>query len=324
MNKKCVILLSGGIDSAVLLYSLIAEYECYPLTIGYGQRHNKEVISARNICEARGDWLLKRWRYLDLSNLRFILPSALTNTSIEVPKGVYTAERMSQTVVPNRNMIFLAIAAGYAEGIGAEHVAYAAHTEDHYLYPDTTPSFAIACGTAIQRGTGDKVKTLFPFIDKTKADIVALGKKLVVPFKLTWSCYAGDDLHCGECSTCLERMKAFKKVKVKDPTMYANRQLTMEEPSAKEQELEPVLRYKEFYNEGRGLPEPKWGSKAEGLQCPNCGSWDMYYSGSPDDPEEILSGETVRCGHCGCITDWYEARKQREHHHAEEVKVVIK
>ena len=217
--RKCVVLLSGGIDSTVLMYSLISEYEVWPLTISYGQRHSKEVLAARNVCGARGDWLLHRWKYLNLSNLRLILPSALTGVG-EVPEGKYTEAGMSQTVVPNRNMIFLAVAAGYAEGLGAEYVAYAAHTEDHYLYPDTRPEFIDSVGETIKLGTGGKVELLEPFTHKSKSDIVALGKKLVVPFKLTWSCYVGGDVHCGRCSTCIERRGAFRKAGVEDPTVY--------------------------------------------------------------------------------------------------------
>jgi len=83
------------------------------------------------------------------------------------------------------------------------------------------------------------------------------------------------------------------------------------------------MKYKEFYNKDRGLPEPVWGKEAKNLQCPNCSSQELYFSGSSDDPEEIL-GETVRCKHCGRITDWYEAHKQRENHPTEEVREVIK
>jgi len=218
--KKVVVLLSGGIDSTVLMYSLISEYQVYPLTILYGQRHSKEVIAAWSVCEARGGWLLERLKYLDLNNLRDILPSALTDTSVAVPTGSYNEEGMSKTVVPNRNMIFLAIAAGYAEGLGVEYVAYAAHVEDHYLYPDTRPEFVSSVGKTIRLGTGGKVGLLEPFTYKTKADIIALGKRLVVPFKLTYSCYRGEDLHCGRCSTCVERREAFRKAGVTDPTKY--------------------------------------------------------------------------------------------------------
>lgn len=219
-GEKCVVLLSGGIDSAVLMYSLVANYVVYPLTIDYGQRHRvKEVLAARNVCSARGDWLLRRWECLDLHNLRLILPSALTGAS-EIPSGEYDKESMSQTVVPNRNMIFLAIAAGYAEGMGASKVAYAAHYEDHYLYPDCRPKFIDSVGETIKLATDGKVALIEPFTCWTKADIIRLGKRLTVPFKLTYSCYKGGELHCGRCSTCIERRESFQKAGVKDPTEY--------------------------------------------------------------------------------------------------------
>lgn len=219
MNKKCVVLLSGGIDSTVLLYSLVNEYECYPLTLDYGQRHFKEVIAARNICEARDHNLLLRCKYLNLRNLQTLLPSSLTGVG-KVPEGHYNEESMKSTVVPGRNLIFLAIAAGYAEGIGALCVAYAAHSEDHYLYPDCRPEFAMAASQAIHRSTDYGVSLLIPLINLTKADIIKLGTKLTVPFKLTWSCYKGNELHCGRCGTCVERLEAFRKAGIPDPTKY--------------------------------------------------------------------------------------------------------
>ena len=314
-SKRCVVLLSGGIDSTVLMYSLVADFEVWPLTISYGQRHNKEVLAARNVCEARDHNLLLRWKYVDLSVLRTLLPSALTGVG-EVPEGRYDEPSMKQTVVPGRNLILLSIAAGYAEGIGAGYVAYAAHSEDHFIYPDCRPEFVQGASMAIHRSTDFEVNLIAPFINKTKADIVALGKKLNVPFWKTYSCYKGGDVHCGRCGTCFERREAFKLANVADPTKYANYQEEFEEMASRAQYVveardptkELALRYKEFYNKDRGLPEPVWGERADGLQCPNCGSQEMYFSGSPDDPEEIL-GETVRCGHCGRITDWYEACK---------------
>ena len=217
-SKECVVLLSGGIDSTVLMYSLVEDYRVWPLTINYGQRHNKEVLAARNVCEARGQWLLLRWKYLDLSNLRFILPSALTDTSVDVPFGKYTESSMSQTVVPNRNAILLSLAYGYAEGIGARFVAYAPHSEDHFLYRDCRPEFFEKFAEAEEAATG--IKLLVPFGRKTKVDIITLGKKLNVPFRLCWSCYVGGNVHCGQCSTCIERREAFIKAGVSDPTIY--------------------------------------------------------------------------------------------------------
>ncbi len=219
MRRKCVVLLSGGIDSTVLLYSLVADYECWPLTFDYGQRHDKECVAARNVCEARNRSLLLRFKYLNLTCLRALLPSALTGEGT-IPEGHYDEESMKSTVVPGRNLIFLAIAAGYAEGLGAECVAYAAHSEDHYLYPDCRPLFASEARTAIMASTDGAVMLHTPFLSMSKADIIKLGTKLTVPLKMTWSCYKGGGHHCGRCGTCMERREAFEKAGVEDPTIY--------------------------------------------------------------------------------------------------------
>lgn len=221
-HKRCVVLLSGGLDSTVLMYSLVNEYEVWPLTIAYGQRHNKEIIAARNVCEARDYNLLLRWKYVDLSVLRNLLPSALTGKG-EIPLGHYEAESMKATVVPNRNMILLAVAGGYADGLGAKHVAYGAHFGDHAIYPDCREVFIQSCRQTIRLGTGwneDGVELHTPFSRMTKADVVKLGEKLNVPFERTWSCYEGKDVHCGVCGTCTERREAFQLAKVHDPTVY--------------------------------------------------------------------------------------------------------
>ena len=217
--KDCVVLLSGGVDSTVLMYSLVEDYRVWPLTVSYGQRHDREIFAARNVCAARGDWLLVRWKHLDLSNLRALLPSALTDSRQSVPEGKYDKETMSRTVVPNRNMIFLAVAAGYAEGLGAEYVAYAAHANDRAIYADCRPEFVRSVGETIKLGTGGKVSLLEPFVNKTKVEIVRLGKSLVVPFRLCWSCYEGKERPCLRCGTCVERTLAFKEVGFADPAL---------------------------------------------------------------------------------------------------------
>ncbi len=222
MSDKCVVLLSGGIDSTTLLYSLVEHYECYPITIVYGQLHKKEIWAARNVCAARSDALVKRWKYIDLSVLGGLLPSALTGVG-DIPEGHYADESMKSTVVPNRNMVLLAIAGGYAQGIGAKYLSYGPHSGDHAIYPDCRPEFVSAITVALQLGTGwnnDGVELIAPFSKMTKTDIVRLGKKLNVPYRLTWSCYKGGDLHCGVCGTCVERKEAFKLAGVEDPTKY--------------------------------------------------------------------------------------------------------
>ena len=218
-----VVLLSGGLDSSVLLYKQAQEGKVYPLTINYGQRHSKEITAARNVCEAVGKDVLQRWKYLNLSaDLKSILPSTLTGVG-DIPEGHYEDESMKATVVPNRNMILLSLAAGYATGLGIKQVAYAAHSGDHAIYPDCRPEFVKVLAQAIKLGTGwnnDGVELEAPFMFMTKAQVVETGYKLKVPFSRTWSCYKGGDVHCGKCGTCVERKGAFSLAQVKDPTVY--------------------------------------------------------------------------------------------------------
>ena len=221
MSDKCVVLLSGGMDSAVLMYSLIEDYEVWPLTLSYGQRHNKEILAARNLCEARTKALLLRWKYVDLSVLRNLLPSTLTGVG-EVPQGFYVDVNMKQTVVPNRNAILLSIAAGYASGLGAKFVAYGAHMGDHLIYPDCRPAFISSIANTIRLGTGwhdDGVELIAPFTKMDKGDIAILGKRLTVPFKLSWSCYVGGERPCLKCGSCTERTVAFLKAGYADPLL---------------------------------------------------------------------------------------------------------
>jgi len=216
MTEKCVVLLSGGIDSTVLMYSLVEKYEVWPTTISYGQRHAKEIMAARNVCEARGNWLLKRWRYVDLSILGTLLPSSLTGVG-DVPEGRYDDVVMRSTVVPNRNMILLAIATGYAGGIGAKYVAYAPHQGDHPIYTDCRPEFIAEMREAIR--LGNDIELLTPFSILTKTAIVKIGMSLTVPFKLTWSCYSGLERPCLRCGTCVERVEAFLTSNSVDPAL---------------------------------------------------------------------------------------------------------
>jgi len=225
MKKKAIVLLSGGLDSSVLLYYLTKgalKYDCYPLTILYGQRHRKELNSAVKIAQS----LSLPHKVVDLSCLRDLLASSLTGTG-DIPYGYYANETMKSTVVPNRNMILLSIAAGYAQTIKARYVAYAAHTGDHAIYPDCRSEFANSMRESIKLGTGwdsDGIELITPFLPLlSKADIVRIGIKLKVPFELTWSCYEGEDKACGQCGTCIERLEAFRLNNVIDPIEYKSK-----------------------------------------------------------------------------------------------------
>ena len=151
--------------------------------------------------------------------------SALTSSEIEVPEGHYAEDNMKATVVPNRNMILLSVAAGWAISSKYDRIAYAAHSGDHAIYPDCRNEFAEALDGAIRLADWHEVSLYRPFVDMTKADIVSLGAKLGVPFEKTWSCYKGQDLHCGRCGTCVERREAFYLAGVDDPTTYAQMHL---------------------------------------------------------------------------------------------------
>jgi len=219
---KVISLLSGGIDSSTLLYYLKKEldFDVTALTINYGQRHSKEVHAARKIAHSLGvDWL-----YVELPELGKWLRSALTTPSINVPEVPETAEHydtLAVTVVPNRNMILLSIAAGIAQSIGAKAVAYAAHYSDRGVYPDCRAEFVNALEQTLKLALDDPdFKVLVPFVSKYKSDIVRLGAYLDVPYELTWSCYKGGEKHCGVCSSCRERKRAFREAGVIDPTEY--------------------------------------------------------------------------------------------------------
>lgn len=216
--EKVVAIYSGGMDSTVLLYHMRTEgHEVAALSVDYGQTHRRELDSAKKICESMGI----PHDIADLRGITHLLGgNSLTDTSIEVPEGHYTAEDMKATVVPNRNMIMLSVAIGYAITLRALYVAYGAHAGDHTIYPDCRPEFAAAVNTAAMLADWHQVELLRPFVRMTKAEIAKRGAELEVPFGLTWSCYKGGDVHCGRCGTCVERREAFEVAGLVDPTEY--------------------------------------------------------------------------------------------------------
>ncbi len=202
---KTVLALSGGLDSTVLYYHLKAlKHEVLPIAFDYGQRHKRELEAALQIA----------------TNVRVLTLPVLQLVKPDIPDGHYAAESMKATVSPNRNMIFLAIAASVAIYEGATHVSYAAHAGDHTIYPDCRPQFVQAMRHALHVGNWESIGIYAPFLEWTKADIVKAGQRLNVPFGGTWSCYRGQDVHCGTCGTCTERKEAFLLANIPDPTVY--------------------------------------------------------------------------------------------------------
>ena len=217
---ETVLIYSGGLDSTVLLYHLCAEgHTVHALSVDYGQRHRRELTTAKEICRR----IHVPHQIADLSSIQPLLAgSSLTSPEIEVAEGHYTEASMKSTVVPNRNMILLAIATGYALSINADQIGYAAHSGDHTIYPDCRNEFADAMAEAIRLCDWKTVELIRPFVDWTKTDIVRRGAELKVPFEKTWSCYKGENVHCGRCGTCIERREAFDLANLDDPTPYAD------------------------------------------------------------------------------------------------------
>lgn len=217
---KIVVIYSGGLDSTVLLHHLLHEgHQVQALSINYGQRHRRELKSASTITQM----LAVPHELADLSGVQHLLAgSSLTSPEIPVAEGHYTQDSMKSTVVPNRNMLFLALATSYALSIDATAVAYAAHSGDHAIYPDCRREFADTMQTAIQLADWNTIELMRPFVDWNKAEIVHRGAQLNTPLKETWSCYNGGQVHCGRCGTCIERREAFDICGIKDPTLYAD------------------------------------------------------------------------------------------------------
>lgn len=216
---KTLCLLSGGMDSTVLLWWCKRYHQnVEALSFDYGQRHVVELTRASRIAELAG---VPHHR-ADLSKVgRMLKGSALTDPDVPVPEGHYEDESMKTTVVPNRNMILISVAAGVAIANDLEAVAYAAHAGDHAVYPDCRPEFANLLSACLAHCSYTPIRLLHPFVDNTKAEVCSLGADFGAPLELTWSCYQGGPKHCGKCGTCVERREAFQLCGFEDLTEYA-------------------------------------------------------------------------------------------------------
>jgi 7-cyano-7-deazaguanine synthase len=227
--KRAVVLLSGGIDSTTTLAIAIAEgYEVYALSFDYGQRHQIETEAARRIADSLG---AKEHRVAKI-DLRIFGGSALTD-DIDVPKkrsDIEIANGIPVTYVPARNTIFLAYGLGWAEVIPASDIFLGVNAVDYSGYPDCRPEFIEAFETMANLGTkagmeGKHFQIYTPLIKFSKAEIIRKAVGLGVDLSLTHSCYdpSPEGVACGECDSCLLRLKGFREAGVKDPIRYTER-----------------------------------------------------------------------------------------------------
>lgn len=225
-NKKAVVLLSGGIDSTTCLAMAVKKYgaeNVLALTAYYGQKHMRELESADNVADFYGVEHMQA----NLSRVYQLSDCPLLMTSTKQIKHQSYAEQLAEhkgtvdTYVPFRNGLFLSYAAAVAVSIGAKVIYYGAHADDAAgrAYPDCTPEFAKAMATAIYEGSGQTCQLEAPLLNMNKAQVVCEGLKLNAPYHLTWSCYEGEALPCGECGTCIDRAKAFEANGVSDPAL---------------------------------------------------------------------------------------------------------
>ena len=214
--KDSIIVLSGGLDSTTMLYEY-RERIALAVSFHYGSNHNdRELAFAKLHCERLGIQHL----IIPLDFIGRYFNSSLLAGADAIPEGHYNDDNMRSTVVPFRNGIMLAIAAGLAENNGLQYVMIANHAGDHTIYPDCRPEFISAMDAAINSGTYNNARILAPYTNITKADIARRGKLLKIDYSETWSCYKGGKVHCGKCGTCVERREALQLAGIDDTTEY--------------------------------------------------------------------------------------------------------
>ena len=222
MSKKAVILVSGGLDSTTVVAMAKSQgYDCYTLSFDYGQRHRSELVAAQKISELMTVHAHKVVK-LDLGSIG---GSALTDSSIEIPESETTG--IPVTYVPARNTVFLSIALGWAEVLGANDIFLGVNAVDYSGYPDCRPEYIKAFETMANLATkaaveGQKLSIHAPLIDMTKGQIVQSGMALGVDYSTTVSCYQAnlEGQACGKCESCRLRRQGFEQAGIKDPTRY--------------------------------------------------------------------------------------------------------
>ena len=203
-------------DSVTLLYEKKDEI-ALGISFDYGSNHNhNELPLAALHCQRLGIEHV----VVPLGFMHQYFKSSLLESGDSIPDGSYDEENMKSTVVPFRNGVMLAVAAGIAESNGLTKVLIANHGGDHTIYPDCRPEFIAAMDAAVEAGTFARVRVVAPYTNISKADIARRGRALGIDYAETWSCYKGGDVHCGTCGTCVERKEALREAGIEDNTPY--------------------------------------------------------------------------------------------------------
>lgn len=215
-KKHSLMVLSGGMDSVTMLHEYAPEIEL-AVNFSYGSNHNeRELECARRHCKELDIELVE----IDLSFIGKYFHSSLLEGADAIPEGEYDFDNMKSTVVPFRNGIMLAAAAGLAESHGLDTVMIANHAGDHALYPDCRDSFIKAMAEAVKAGTYEGIRVFAPYTLFSKAEIAMRGKRLGLDYSTSYSCYRGGEIHCGRCGTCIERRQALAEAGIVDTTEY--------------------------------------------------------------------------------------------------------
>ena len=217
MSAKVVVIYSGGMDSYTVLNKAMQKgYDVHAVSFNYGQRHSKELLFAKKVCEQHNI----EHKIVDISSIKQLIGGSALTDDIEVPEGHYEEESMKTTVVPNRNMIMLSMAVGYAVSIQAEAVYFGAHSGDHAIYPDCRTEFVSAMNDVCKIANYQAVEVRAPYLASSKIDILKEGLAMNLDYKDTWTCYNGQEKACGRCGACQERLEAFSENNTIDPIRY--------------------------------------------------------------------------------------------------------
>jgi len=217
-----VAVLSGGLDSATALALMVSKgvRPSVALTFDYGQRHRREIESARAVAA----WYGIEHHVVDLTSVSHLISASALTSNVAVPEGHYAEESMRATVVPNRNAMMFAVAWGVAVSRQASGIVVGVHAGDHHIYPDCRPEFIASFEAAMVRANEgmapDGMVVHAPLLLLDKAAIVGEASRLGVPMHLTWTCYNGRDKACGKCGSCVERLEAFALNDLVDPAEY--------------------------------------------------------------------------------------------------------